>query len=90
MVKMSLDPVRVMTGQVEELKVSPSSNGDSKGPWEEKAEFDQDNLGLTVKPKMVGRSRQNDLWACNFINTSFGLVHLLNIVIHLNPSICSN
>lgn len=53
MVKMSLDPVQVMSGQVKELKVAPSSNGDSRGSWEEKEEFDQDHLGLTTKPKPV-------------------------------------
>lgn len=53
MVKMSLDPVQVMTGQVKELKVAPSANGDSRGSWEEKEEFDQDHLGLTTKPKPV-------------------------------------
>lgn len=53
MVKMSLDPVQVMSGQVKELKVAPSSNGDSREPWEEKEEFDQDHLGLTTKPKPV-------------------------------------
>uniref|UniRef100_A0A3B4YZ15 5'-nucleotidase, cytosolic IAa n=1 Tax=Stegastes partitus TaxID=144197 RepID=A0A3B4YZ15_9TELE len=51
MVKMSLDPVQVMSGQVEELKVAPSSNGDSRGSWEEKEELDQDHLVLTSKPK---------------------------------------
>ncbi|KAI3358348.1 hypothetical protein L3Q82_014792 [Scortum barcoo] len=51
MVKMSLDPVQVMSGQVKELKVTPSSNGDSRGSWEEKEEFDQDHLGLSTKPK---------------------------------------
>lgn len=56
MVKMSLDPVQVMSGQAKELKVSPSSNGDSRGSWEEKEEFDQDNLGLTTKPKPVSVS----------------------------------
>lgn len=54
MVKMSVDPVQVMSGQVQDLKVSPSSNGDSRGPWEEKEEFNQDRLGLTTKPKSVG------------------------------------
>ncbi|KAM7383851.1 hypothetical protein PAMA_011291 [Pampus argenteus] len=53
MVKMSLDPIQVMSGQVKELKVSPSSNGDSRGSWEEKEEFDQDHLGLSTKPKPV-------------------------------------
>ncbi|XP_008282114.1 cytosolic 5'-nucleotidase 1A-like [Stegastes partitus] len=53
MVKMSLDPVQVMSGQVEELKVAPSSNGDSRGSWEEKEELDQDHLVLTSKPKSV-------------------------------------
>lgn len=53
MVKMSLDPVQVMSGQVKELKVGPSANGDSRGSWEGKEEFDQDHLGLTTKPKPV-------------------------------------
>lgn len=53
MVKMSVDPVQVMSGQVKELKVAPSTNGDSRGSWEEKEEFDQDHLGLTTKPKPV-------------------------------------
>lgn len=53
MVKMSLDPVQVMSGQVPELKGAPSSNGDSRGSWEEKEEFNQDRLGLTTKPKSV-------------------------------------
>lgn len=53
MVKMSLDPVQVMSGQVKELKVAPSANGDSRGSWEEKEVFDQDHLGLTTKPKPV-------------------------------------
>lgn len=53
MVKMSLDPVQVMSGQVKELKVAPSANGDSRGSWEGKEEFDQDHLGLTAKPKPV-------------------------------------
>lgn len=53
MVKMSLDPVQVMATQVEELKVAAPANGDSsRGSWEEK-EFDQNNLGLTTKPKPV-------------------------------------
>lgn len=53
MVKMSLDPVPVMSGQAKELKVGPSANGDSRGSWEGKEEFDQDHLGLTTKPKPV-------------------------------------
>lgn len=53
MVKMSLDPVQVMSGQVKELKVGPSANGESRGSWEGKEEFDQDHLGLTTKPKPV-------------------------------------
>lgn len=53
MVKMSLDPVQVMSGQVKELKVAPSANGDSRGSWEGKEEFDQDHSGLTAKPKPV-------------------------------------
>ncbi|KAF3833524.1 hypothetical protein F7725_024728 [Dissostichus mawsoni] len=50
---MSLDPVQVMSGQVKELKVGPSSNGDSRGSWEEKEEIDQDNVGISTKPKPV-------------------------------------
>ncbi|XP_041823338.1 5'-nucleotidase, cytosolic IAa isoform X1 [Melanotaenia boesemani] len=53
MVKMSLDPVQVMSGQVKELQVSSSSNGETRGSWEEKPVFDQDQLGLTTKPKPV-------------------------------------
>lgn len=53
MVKMSLDPVQVMSGQVKELKLVPSTNGESRGSWEGKEEFDQDHLGLTTKPKPV-------------------------------------
>ncbi|MEQ2292407.1 hypothetical protein AMECASPLE_022863 [Ameca splendens] len=53
MVKMSLDPIQVMSGQVKELKSSPSSNGDTRGSWEEKEEFDPNQLDLTVKPKPV-------------------------------------
>lgn len=56
MVKMSLDPVQVMSGQVSELKVSASSNGESRESWEEKEDFNQDNLGLTTKPKAVSLS----------------------------------
>uniref|UniRef100_A0A8D3BG23 5'-nucleotidase, cytosolic IAa n=1 Tax=Scophthalmus maximus TaxID=52904 RepID=A0A8D3BG23_SCOMX len=48
---MSLDAVQVMSGQVKELKVPPPSNGDSRGSWEEKEEFDRDHLGLSTKPK---------------------------------------
>lgn len=59
MVKMSLDPVQVMSGQVKELKVSPSSNGDSRGSWEVKEEFDQDHLGLTAKPKSVSLTNRS-------------------------------
>ncbi|KAM3857952.1 5'-nucleotidase, cytosolic IAa [Diretmus argenteus] len=53
MVKMSLDTVQVIAGQVKELQVAPSSNGESRGSWEKKEEFDQDHLGLTTKPKLV-------------------------------------
>ncbi|AWP04850.1 Si:dkey-255n2.1 [Scophthalmus maximus] len=49
--KMSLDAVQVMSGKVKELKVPPPSNGDSRGSWEEKEEFDRDHLGLSTKPK---------------------------------------
>ncbi|TWW65453.1 Cytosolic 5'-nucleotidase 1A [Takifugu flavidus] len=52
MVRMSLDPVQVMTGQVKELKVATSANGDgSRGSWEEKEEFQRDDLGLKTAPK---------------------------------------
>lgn len=61
MVKMSLDPVQVMSGQVKELKVAPSSNGESRGSWEEKEEFDKDHLGLTTKPKTVSLSYRPEL-----------------------------
>lgn len=54
MVKMSLDPVQVMTGQVKELEVGASANGGgSRGSWEEKEEFERDDLGLTTTPKPV-------------------------------------
>lgn len=53
MVKMSLDHVQVMTGQVQEMDVAASANGDSsRGSWEEK-EFERDDLGLTTTPKPV-------------------------------------
>lgn len=65
MVKMSLDPVQVMSGQVTELKGAPSSNGDSRRSWEEKEEFNQDRLGLTTKPKSVS------LNVPVFVNVSF-------------------
>lgn len=55
--KMSLDPVQVMSGQVNQLKVPPPSNGDSRGSWEEKREFDQDQLGLSTNPKPVSGRR---------------------------------
>ncbi|XP_064816049.1 cytosolic 5'-nucleotidase 1A-like, partial [Oncorhynchus masou masou] len=50
---MNLDPVQVMTGQSNPkdptaAPVTASSNGDGKGAWEEKEEFD--HLGLTTKP----------------------------------------
>lgn len=53
MVKMSVDPVQVMSGQVKELQVAASSNGDSRGSWEEKEEFNRDGLGVSTKPKQV-------------------------------------
>lgn len=53
---MSMDPV-----QVKELKVPPSSNGDSKGSWEEKDEFDQDQLGHTPKSKPVSVADLSEL-----------------------------
>lgn len=56
MVKMSLDPVQVMSGKVKELNVSPSSNGDTRGSWEENEEFDQSQLSPTAKPKPVSLS----------------------------------
>ncbi|XP_054618989.1 5'-nucleotidase, cytosolic IAa isoform X2 [Dunckerocampus dactyliophorus] len=49
MVKMSRDPVQVISGQVKELQVS--SNGDNRAPWEETQEFSQDHPGLAAKPK---------------------------------------
>lgn len=53
MVKMSLDRVQVMAGQVKEMKVAASANGDSsRGSWEEK-EFEHEDLGLTTTPKPV-------------------------------------
>lgn len=70
MVKMSLDPVQVMTSQVKELKVVPSANGDSRGSWEEKEEFDQDHLGLTTKPKPVSLSYSSEMSLCLFIGVS--------------------
>lgn len=70
MVKMSLDPVQVMTSQVKELKVVPSANGDSRGSWEEKEEFDQDHLGLTTKPKPVSRSYSSKMSLCLLIGVS--------------------
>lgn len=63
MVKMSLDAIQVMSGQVKELKVSPSSNGDTRGSWEGKEEFDPNQLELTAKPKPVSvtnRGRSSD------------------------------
>lgn len=71
MVKMSLEPVQVMSGQVAELKVAPSSNGDSGGSWEEKREFDKDHLGLTAKPKPVtGRRARKVEGAVFFVSMS--------------------
>lgn len=53
MVKMSLDPVQVKSGQVKDLKVSPSSNGDTRGSWDGKEEFDPNRLDLNAKSKPV-------------------------------------
>lgn len=55
---MNLDPVQVMKGQSNPkdptaAPVTASSNGDGKGGWVEKEEFDQDHLGLTTKPLLV-------------------------------------
>lgn len=62
MVRMSLDPVQVMTGQVTELKVATSANGDgSSGSWEEKEEFQRDDLGLKTAPKPVSPKNRNHL-----------------------------
>lgn len=59
MVKMSLDHVQVMTGQVKEMKVAPSANGDSsRGLWEKK-EFERDDLGLTTTPKPVSPEKRH-------------------------------
>lgn len=62
MVRMSLDPVQVMTGQVKELKVATSANGDgSRGSWEEKEELQRDDLGLKTAPKPVSPKKRNHL-----------------------------
>lgn len=61
MVKMSLDPVQVMSGKVKELKISPSSNGDTRGSWEEKEEFDRSQLSPAAKPKPVSLSAPREL-----------------------------
>lgn len=70
MVKMSLDPVQVMSGQVKELKVAPSTNGDSRGSWGEKEEFDHDHLGLTTKPKPVSLKCQHLLGSSALLRLS--------------------
>lgn len=62
MVKMSLDPVQVMTGQVTELKAAASANGDgSRGSWEEKGQFECNDLGLTTAPKPVSPEKLHHL-----------------------------
>lgn len=71
MVKMSLEPVQVMSGQVAELKVAPSSNGDSAGSWEGKREFDKDHLGLTAKPKPVSLTLHPELHVSHFYYVIF-------------------
>lgn len=63
---MSLEPVQVMSGQVAELKVAPSSNGDSAGSWEGKREFEKDHLGLTTKPKPVSLTLHPELHVSHF------------------------
>lgn len=61
MVKMSLDHVQVMAGQVKEMKVATSANGDSsRGSWEEK-EFERDDLGLKTTPKPVSPEKLHRL-----------------------------
>ncbi|XP_042151028.1 5'-nucleotidase, cytosolic IAa isoform X1 [Oncorhynchus tshawytscha] len=60
---MNLDPVQVMKGQSNPkdptaAPVTASSNGDGKGAWEEKEEFDQGHLGLTTKPLLVSCQRR--------------------------------
>lgn len=53
MVKMSLDHVQAMAGQVTETKAATSANGESsRGSWEEK-ECERHDLGLTTTPKPV-------------------------------------
>lgn len=62
MVRMSLDPVQVMTGQVKELKVATSANGDGgRGSWEEKEGFQLDDLGLKTAPKPVSPEKRHHL-----------------------------
>lgn len=62
MVRMSLDPVQVMTGQVKEPKVATSANGDgSRESWEEKEEFQRDDLSLKTAPKPVSPKKRNHL-----------------------------
>lgn len=62
MVRMSLDPMQVMTGQVKELKAATSANGDgSRGSWEEKEEFQRDDLGLKTAPKPVSPKKRHHL-----------------------------
>lgn len=62
MVKMSLDPMQVMTGQVKELKVATAANGDgSRGSWEEKEELQGDGLGLKTAPKPVSPKKRHHL-----------------------------
>lgn len=68
---MSLEPVQVMSGQVAELKVAPSSNGDSAGSWEGKREFDKDHLGLTAKPKPVSLTLHPELHVSHFYYVIF-------------------
>ncbi|KAK5884022.1 hypothetical protein CesoFtcFv8_020288 [Champsocephalus esox] len=75
---MSLDPVQVMSGQVKELKVGPSSNGDSRGSWEEKE--DQDDVGLATKPKPVTGRRtrkvEGGVFFCKYVQSSSKVVSL--------------
>lgn len=60
-----------MSGQVAELKVAPSSNGDSAGSWEGKREFDKDHLGLTAKPKPVSLTLHPELHVSHFYYVIF-------------------
>lgn len=57
MVKMSLDAVQVASAQLSELKVAPSSNGDSsREPWAERQELNSQDC-INSKPKSVAGRR---------------------------------